>query len=150
MNQEVVILIAEDDDGHAGLIMKNLNRAGLKNELLHFRDGQEVLDFFMGSGAGPHWEPAVAYLLLLDIRMPKVDGIEVLTRLKADPALRRVPVIMITTTDEPREVERCHDVGCSSYITKPVDYEQFVGVIRQLGLYLAVVQVPCIGDVKHA
>jgi CheY-like chemotaxis protein len=146
MNREVVILIAEDDIGHAGLIMKNLGRAGLKNELVHFRDGQEVLDFFLGSGPGPHWQPEEAYLLLLDIRMPKVDGIEVLTRLKADPELRGVPVIMITTADDPREVGRCHDVGCASYITKPVDYDQFVEVIRQLGLYLAVVQVPCVGD----
>jgi CheY-like chemotaxis protein len=83
-------------------------------------------------------------VLLLDIRMPKVDGIQVLEQVKADPELRKLPVVMITTTDDPREVERCHSLGCSNYIAKPIDYEKFVNAIRQLGLFLAVVQVPTI------
>ncbi len=147
MNREVVILIAEDDEGHAGLIRKNLERAGIVNNLLHFRDGQEVLDFLFGSGRngrGYSRQADAPYILLLDIRMPKVDGVEVLERVKADSDLRRMPVIMITTTDDPREVERCHELGCNSYITKPIEYENFVNAIRQLGLFLAVVQVPAI------
>jgi CheY-like chemotaxis protein len=142
MHSDVVILVAEDDEGHAGLIRKNLARAGFVNQVVHFRDGQEILDFLFFQGNGPHREPGAAYVLLLDIRMPKVDGVQVLEKIKADPELRKLPVIMITTTDDPREVENCHDLGCSSYITKPIDYEKFVTAIRQLGLYLAVVQVP--------
>ncbi len=142
MTKEVVILIVEDDEGHAGLIRKNLKRAGLINQTLLFRNGDEVLDFLFSRGEGPHRQPATPYILLLDIRMPKIDGIEVLQQIKAETTLRRIPVIMITTTDDPREVQKCHDAGCSNYITKPVDYEKFVEAIRQLGMFLAVVQVP--------
>ncbi len=146
MNQEVIILIAEDDEGHALLIRKNLARAGISNRINHFKDGQEVLDFLFCQGAGPHLKAGEAYVLLLDIRMPKVDGTEVLAQLKAHPELRKIPVIMITTTDDPREINRCHQLGCSNYITKPVEYEGFVNAIRQLGLFLAVVQVPRIAE----
>ncbi len=144
MHEEVEILIAEDDEGHAGLIRKNLARAGISNPIRWLRDGREALDFLLGEGAGPHLEHSMAYLLLLDLRMPRADGIEVLRRIKADPRTRRIPVIMITTTDDPREVEACHDLGCSNYITKPVDYQGFVEAIRQLGLFLSVVQVPAV------
>lgn len=144
MNDEVVILIAEDDEGHAGLIRKNLSRAGIVNELIHFWDGQELVDFLMNKGQPSGRKIGVPYILLLDIRMPKLDGVEVLARVKGDPDLRKMPVIMITTTDDPREVEKCHELGCNSYITKPVAYESFVNAIRQLGLFLAVVQVPVI------
>jgi CheY-like chemotaxis protein len=144
MNQEVIILIAEDDEGHAQLIRKNLKRAGITNRIIHFKDGQEVLDFLFFQGEGPHRQAAQAYVLLLDIRMPKLGGIEVLEQIKSDPQLRKIPVVMITTTDDPREVDRCHQLGCSNYITKPVEYEAFVNAIRQLGLFLAVVQVPSI------
>lgn len=147
MNQEVVILIAEDDEGHAGLIRKNLFRAGIANRLLHFKDGQEVMDFLLRKGDGPQRQSGVPYVLLLDIRMPRLDGVEVLAQVKTDPELCKLPVIMITTTDDPREVTQCHALGCSNYITKPLDYESFVRAIRQLGLFLAVIQVPKInGD----
>lgn len=142
MNQEVIILIAEDDEGHAELIRKNLVRAGIANHIIHFRDGQEVVDFLFCRGNGPHRKSGDAFVLLLDIRMPKLDGTEVLKQVKADPELRKIPVLMITTTDDPREVERCHALGCSNYLTKPVEYDKFVQSIRQLGLFLTVVQVP--------
>ncbi|MFO7728324.1 MAG: response regulator [Desulfonatronovibrio sp.] len=147
MNQEVVILIAEDDEGHAGLIRKNLLRAGIVNKILHFRDGQQILDFLLRTGQGPKREIHGSYVLLLDIRMPKLDGAQVLALVKADPELRKIPAIMITTTDDPREVDRCHALGCNNYITKPIEYENFVQAIRQLGLFLSVVQVPTLnGD----
>ncbi len=142
MNKEVIILVAEDDEGHAGLIHKNLARAGIANEIRHFRDGQEISDFLFREGGGPHRQSGKAYVLLLDIRMPRLDGTKVLERVKADPELRKIPVIMITTTDDPREVAHCHALGCSNYITKPVEYDAFVNAIRQLGLFLSVVQVP--------
>jgi CheY-like chemotaxis protein len=142
MNQEVVIVVAEDDPGHAALIEKNLKRAGINNQMITFADGQEVLDFFFGRGEGPHRRKGVGYLLLLDIRMPKVDGTEVLRQIKEAHELRKMPVIMITTTDDPREIARCHEIGCNSYITKPVEYDRFIEAIRQLGLFLLVVEVP--------
>jgi CheY-like chemotaxis protein len=142
MIREVVILIADDDDGHARLIEKNLQRAGLHNPVLRFQDGQDILDFLFRRGAGPKREPGAPYLLLLDIRMPKVDGIEALQQIKADPELRRLPVTMLTTTDDPREVARCHDLGCSNYIVKPVDYEKLSEAVKQFGLFVSLVQVP--------
>ncbi len=150
MKKEVVIIIAEDDIGHATLIMKNLKRAGITNQMLRFKDGQETLDFFFQRGGGPHRVPDTAYLLLLDIRMPKVDGAQVLQQIKQDAELRKTPVIMITTTDDPLEVENCHRLGCNSYVTKPVDYEKFIKAIRYLGLFLLVVEVPKVnGEMKH-
>ncbi len=142
MHTDVIILVAEDDEGHANLIKKNLKRAGIVNEVLLFIDGQEIIDFLFRKGDGPHRKSGEAYVLLLDIRMPKIDGVQVLEQIKTDPSLKKLPVIMITTTDDPREIENCHEMGCSSYITKPIDYENFVNAIRQLGLFLSVVQVP--------
>lgn len=140
---EVTILIAEDDDGHAELIIDNLREAGLNNEIVRFRDGQEVLDFLTGPpDTLATRQSGIAYLLLLDIRMPRVDGVEVLRRVKADPELHKLPVIMLTTTDDPREVKNCYELGCSCYITKPVDYDRFSEMLNRLGLFLMVVQVP--------
>jgi CheY-like chemotaxis protein len=140
--REVIILIAEDDAGHARLIEKNLARAGLHNAIQWFGDGQAILDFLFRRGTGPQRAVVSPYLLLLDIRMPRVDGVEVLRRVKSDPELHKIPVIMLTTTDDPREVERCHDIGCNSYIVKPVDYDKFAEAIKSLGLYISLVQVP--------
>lgn len=138
MNKTPTILIVDDDEGHAILIRENLEAAGLKNRIEHFRDGQAVLDFFFNR----QHRPAETYLILLDIRMPKVDGIEVLRRLKADPDFRKLPIIMLTTTDDTREVERCHQLGCSVYMQKPVDYERFTEAIRRLGLFVPLLLVP--------
>ena len=142
MTKEVVILIVDDDAGHARLIEKNLSRVALHNRIERFEDGQQILDFLFGRGGGPKREPDTPYLLLLDIRMPKVDGVEVLRQIKADPELRKIPICMLTTTDDPREVERCHGLGCSNYIVKPVDYERFSEAIKQLGLFVSLVEVP--------
>jgi CheY-like chemotaxis protein len=114
----------------------------LRNPTQRFENGQQVLDFFFGKGEGPPYKPDRAYLLLLDIRMPKVDGVEVLRQIKQDGALRKLPVIMLTTTDDPREVARCHGLGCNSYIVKPVDYDKFAEAIKNLGLYISLVEVP--------
>jgi CheY-like chemotaxis protein len=139
------ILIVEDDEGHAILIRENLEMAGLKSPVLHFRDGQAILDFFFDSSGKAVRGHDGTYLLLLDIRMPKVDGIEVLRRIKADATLRQLPVIMLTTTDDAREVRRCHELGCNVYIQKPVDYEKFAEAIRRLGLFMSLLLVPAVG-----
>jgi len=142
MTREVIILIADDDAGHIRLIEKNLSRAGLHNPMQRFEDGQQILDFFFGKAGDAGFKPDTSYLLLLDIRMPKVDGVEVLRQIKADPTLRKIPVIMLTTTDDPREVARCHALGCNSYIVKPVDYDKFAEAITNLGLFISLVEIP--------
>jgi CheY-like chemotaxis protein len=142
VERELVILLAEDDDGHAYLVQQNLLDAGLANRVVHVRDGQEALDYIHCAGAHGGRVPNGPLLLLLDINMPRVDGVEVLRRLKADPKTDEVPVIMLTTTDDPREVKRCYELGCSSYVTKPVEYDRFVEAVRRLGLFLAIVKVP--------
>ncbi|MFQ5715391.1 MAG: response regulator [Candidatus Scalinduaceae bacterium] len=145
--QEVNIILAEDDEGHATLILRNLRRAGFQNNFLHFKDGQEVLDFLFMRGEGPRRITGRSYLLLLDIRMPKVDGIDVLRQIKEDSELSKLPVIMVTTTDDSREIENCHKLGCNVYITKPVDYEQFTDAVMKLGLFLKVVRVPALNGI---
>jgi CheY-like chemotaxis protein len=142
MNDAPIILIVDDDEGHAILLRENLELAGLHNRIEQFRDGQAVLDFVFPRGPGPHAEKGATYLILLDIRMPKVDGIAVLQRLKADPELRRLPVIILTTTDDTREVERCYSLGCNVYIQKPVDYEKFTEAVRRLGLFIMMLLMP--------
>lgn len=142
MTREVIILIVEDDAGHTRLIEKNLARAGLHNPIERFENGQLILDYLFRRGPGTHRAIDTPYLLLLDIRMPKVDGVEVLRQLKGDPELRKIPTVMLTTTDDPQEVDRCHALGCSNYIVKPVDYDKFAEAIKQLGLFISLVEVP--------
>jgi CheY-like chemotaxis protein len=141
VTKEVTILIADDDLGHVRLIEKNLQRAGLHNPVERFENGQDILDFLFGRSPRQRAKEA-SYLILLDVRMPKIDGVEVLRQVKADLELRKVPIIMLTTTDDPREVEKCHSLGCSNYIVKPVDYDKFAEAIKQFGLFISLVQVP--------
>lgn len=141
-DEHVVILLAEDDDGHASLIQRNLKRAGVVNRVVRVRDGQEALDYIRGQGGYPARPPAAPLLLLLDIKMPRVDGVGVLQAIKADPATAPIPVIMLTTTDDPREVDRCYELGCSVYVTKPLQYEQFVDALTRLGMFLEIIKVP--------
>jgi CheY-like chemotaxis protein len=140
--EHLVILLAEDDDGHASLIQRNLKRAGVVNEIVRAKDGQEALDYLRGQGAFAGRPPTDPLLLLLDINMPKVDGVGVLQAMKADPATAQIPVIMLTTTDDPREVNRCYQLGCSVYVTKPVQYEAFVDALTRLGMFLEIIKVP--------
>lgn len=135
--QPVTIIMVEDDEGHARLIEKNIRRAGVCNDIIHFASGTAAMDhIFSGSGRdGP-------LLMLLDLNLPDMSGTEILARLKSHPELRRSPVVVLTTTDDQREVQRCYDLGCNVYITKPVEYETFAQAIRQLGLFLSVMQVP--------
>ena len=140
MNTEAMtILLAEDDAGHAQLIQRNLKRCGFTNEIVHVNDGREALDFVEARGAFSNRRRHDPLLIILDIKMPAVDGIEVLKVLKAEPRTEKIPVIMLTTTDDPREVARCYELGCNVYMSKPVAYEAFVEAIQRLGLFLQVV-----------
>jgi CheY-like chemotaxis protein len=140
--QPMTLILAEDDDGHASLVERNLRRAGFVNEIIRVKDGQEALDYIRGEGDHTDRKVDQFVLLLLDINMPRVDGIEVLRRVKADPETSKIPVIMLTTTDDPREVERCYELGCSVYLIKPVEYDAFIEAVNRLGLFLQVVKVP--------
>ena len=131
MKREFVLLIAEDDEGHASLIERNLRRAGIGNEITRFNDGDRIIDFLFRQGDGPHRESGTPYLILLDIRMPRVDGIEVLRKLKQDDELHKIPVIMISTIDDQNRIDECHALGCSTYLIKPITHEDFVKVIRR-------------------
>ena len=139
---ELIILLAEDDDGHAYLVEENLKECGIANQVVRVRDGQEALDYVRCEGPYAGRCPNGPLLVLLDINMPRVDGVEVLRQLKADPKTDQLPVVMLTTTDDPREVKRCYEAGCGCYVTKPVEYDRFVEAVRRLGLFLAIVQVP--------
>jgi CheY-like chemotaxis protein len=141
-NRDIQILIAEDDEGHAALIRKNLKRSGIINPIVRFKDGQEILDFLFDKEQYNESVIDKRFVILLDIRMPKVDGIEVLARLKGDRVLKKIPVIMLTTTDDPADITRCHDLGCSCYITKPVKYEKFMEAVTNLGLFLKIIELP--------
>ncbi len=142
MLSDVIILMAEDNVGHAGLIRRNLQRAGVSNQILTFKDGQAILDFLFNQADDPKKKHDHAYLLLLDIRMPKVDGIEVLRQIKSHTELKAIPVLMLTTTDNPKEIRQCHQLGCSNYITKPIEYEKFIEAIHNLGLFLRIISIP--------
>jgi CheY-like chemotaxis protein len=141
-HEEIVILLAEDDSGHATLVQRNLKRSGIVNRVQHVTDGQAALDYLRCEGPFAARAANGPMLLLLDINMPRLDGVEVLRQVKADPRIAKVPVIMLTTTDDPREVQKCYELGCSVYITKPVVYEDFIAAIKQLGLFLSIVTIP--------
>ncbi|MEG3083908.1 response regulator [Sphingomonas sp. PB2P12] len=140
-HKTVGIVMIEDDEGHARLIEKNIRRAGILNDIRHFTDGTTALDFLFNAADGPAKSgPA---MILLDLNLPDMSGTDILVRIKAEGSpLRRTPVVVLTTTDDKVEIERCYDLGCNVYITKPVNYESFAQAIRQLGLFLSVIQVP--------
>ncbi|MFZ1087622.1 MAG: response regulator [Terracidiphilus sp.] len=136
------ILIVDDDEGHVELVRRNLSRIALGNPLVALNDGAQALDYIFRRGefADRHSE---SLLILLDINMPgSVDGIQVLRQIKADHHTSRTPVIMLSTTDDPREIALCYELGCSVYITKPVDPLQFIEAIKRLGLFLQVIRLP--------
>ena len=134
------LVMIEDDDGHAKLIMKNLKRSGIGNNIVHYRDGTSALNHFFGK-SNVHLNHEKT-LVLLDLNLPEVDGYEILSRLKSEARTRMIPVIVLTTTDNPREIDRCYALGCNVYLTKPVEYDNFTDAIQKLGLMLAVVKVP--------
>jgi len=139
-HKPVTIVMIEDDEGHARLIERNIRRAGISNEIRHFADGTTALNFLFEGAQGPLKNgPA---LILLDLNLPDMNGVDILAKIKAEPGLKRTPVVVLTTTDDKVEIQRCYDLGCNVYITKPVNYESFADAIRQLGLFLSVIQVP--------
>jgi CheY-like chemotaxis protein len=136
------ILLVEDDPGHVLLIEKNLRRAGVTNEIIKMDDGGRAVEFLFREAEFAAASNPMPLLILLDLNLPVLNGLQVLQRIKADERTRRIPVVMLTTTDSQQEITRCYDLGCNIYIVKPVDYVKFSETIRNLGLFLSTVKTP--------
>lgn len=141
-NETISILIAEDDEGHATLVRRNLKRAGLSSEPVRLHDGQEALDYLYRRAPWADRELHDALVLLLDLNMPRLGGIDVLTRIKNDEELARIPVFVLTTTDDPDELDRCYSIGASACIVKPVDYAKFSETVQRLAQFLMTARIP--------
>ena len=138
----VSIVMIEDDEGHARLIEKNIRRAGVNNEIIPFTNGTEALAYLFGPDGSGMVSSGRQLLILLDLNLPDMGGVDSLEKVKANPHTKRSPVVVLTTTDDSREIQRCYDLGANVYITKPVNYDGFANAIRQLGLFFSVMQVP--------
>jgi CheY-like chemotaxis protein len=138
----VTIVMIEDDEGHARLIERNIRRAGVNNQIIPFVDGTSALKYLLGADGSGTASAGRHLLILLDLNLPDMRGIDILAKVKDNQHLKRSPVVVLTTTDDEREIQRCYDLGCNVYITKPVNYEGFANAIRQLGLFFSVMQVP--------
>lgn len=138
----VTILLVEDENAHARLIERNLRRGGMENEFMVINDGAEALDFLLGRGNYEGRLRPAPLLVLLDINLPGMSGFEVLEQIKSNPETRKIPVIILSTTDSPEEINRCYELGCNAYITKPVDYNDFSETVHSLGLFVQFVAAP--------
>ncbi len=138
----VMVLIVEDDEGQAILIQRNLKRSGIVNNMVHFSTGQDAADYIWAQGPHAGRDRGMTFVVLLDINLPGMDGIELLRRIKADETKKNIPVILLTTTSDPRDIARCYELGCSAYVTKPVEADAFFETIGRIGLFLQVVSLP--------
>jgi len=143
MSQQIEILLAEDNAGDAEMTIRALAKNNLANNLLHVKNGADALDFLFGEGkyAGRDIENKPK-IVLLDLKMPKVNGIEVLHKIKSDPRTKKIPVIMLTSSKEDPDIQRCYDLGVNSYVVKPVEFVRFYEAISDLGLYWMIVNQP--------
>jgi DNA-binding response OmpR family regulator len=142
MNKPVTIIMIEDDEGHARLIERNIRRSGVNNDIMPFTNGTDALSYLFGDDGSGANHKGEALLILLDLNLPDMGGVEILQRVKENKYLKATPVVVLTTTDDSQEIKRCYELGCNVYITKPVNYESFANAIRQLGLFFSVIQVP--------
>jgi CheY-like chemotaxis protein len=142
MTTPVTIIMIEDDEGHARLIERNIRRSGVNNEIIPFSNGTDALKYLFGRDGSGRDRKDTAFLILLDLNLPDMTGIEILRQVKDNDYLKCTPVVVLTTTDDSQEIKRCYELGCNVYITKPVNYESFANAIRQLGLFFSVIQVP--------
>ena len=142
MSAAVTIIMIEDDEGHARLIERNIRRSGVNNEIVPFTSGTAALSYLFGNDGSGLDHKGDPLLILLDLNLPDMGGIEILQRVKENKHLKSTPVVVLTTTDDSHEIKRCYELGCNVYITKPVNYESFANAIRQLGLFFSVIKVP--------
>jgi CheY-like chemotaxis protein len=142
MTTPVTIIMIEDDAGHARLIERNIRRSGVNNDIVPISNGTDALQYLFDESRSGLAHKGHAFLILLDLNLPDMTGTEILRQLKESRHFKSTPVVVLTTTDDVQEIKRCYELGCSVYITKPVNYESFANAIRQLGLFFSVIQVP--------
>ena len=142
MSQTLNVVLVEDDEGHATLVRRNLRRAGLQSDPVHLRDGQEVLDYVYRRDRWTNRSAHDSVAMILDLNMPRLGGFEVLRRLKADRALARIPVFVLTTSDNPAEIDRCYTLGASACMVKPLDYGAFGELVHRLADFLIAARLP--------
>lgn len=139
MNSKVILLV-EDNPSDVGLTERALKKNAIFNQLVVAEDGQEGLDYLLGEGAYAGRDVSdLPVVVLLDLKLPRIGGLEVLRRIRADPRVRRVPVVILTSSKEEQDIAAGYDLGVNSYIRKPVDFNQFAEVVKQLGLYWLVI-----------
>ena len=143
------ILLAEDSERDVELTLAALGENNLANELVVVRDGEEALDYLYHRGKFSGPANGLPVVVLLDLKMPKVDGLEVLRHMKTDPVLKQVPVVMITSSREEQDLVRSYQLGVNAYVVKPVDFHQFVASIKQVGFFWAIINEPPPGTVKR-
>jgi CheY-like chemotaxis protein len=136
------ILLAEDNENDIELTLAALRECRLSNEVEIVRDGAEALDYIYQRGKYSGRGDGLPCVILLDLKMPRVDGHEVLRQIKSDPALRHIPVVMLTSSREEKDVLLSYDLGVNAFVVKPVDFDQFIEAIRALGMFWAIVNEP--------
>ena len=143
IKQESEILLVEDNESDAEMTIRALKKSGLANTVSHLTDGAEALDFIFSKGEySGRPLGKLPKLILLDLKMPKVNGIEVLLKIKADERTKKIPIVMLTSSQEDPDIQRCYNLGVNSYVVKPVDFEEFHKAIHSLGLYWMLVNQP--------
>ena len=145
MKKEVDILVAEDNKKHFELIRENLLRAGVSNEMINFADGRAILDFLFDVDKSSEDElNSREYVILLNLDLPKVDGVKVLEEIKQDMQLKKIPVVILSASVDQDTIDRCHNLGCSTYLAKPARQQDFEGTIQKLGCFLSVIETTSI------
>jgi two-component system response regulator len=139
MKKNSLILLVEDNEDDEALTVRALMKNNLSNEIVIVRDGVEALDFLFGTGAHAGRGGGLPALVLLDLKLPKLDGFEVLKKMREDPRTRLLPVVILTSSKEQQDIVNGYGLGANSYVRKPVDFQQFVDSVRQLGLYWLVI-----------
>ena len=141
------ILLVEDNEKDIELVLAALGEHNLANEVVVVRDGAEALDFLFRRGEFADRPAGLPVVVLLDLKMPKVDGLEVLTQVKRDPELKRIPVVMMTSSREEQDLVKSYALGANAYVVKPVDFQQFVDSIKQIGFFWAIINEPPPGSI---
>lgn len=143
------ILLAEDNEHDVELTLAALEEHNLANEVVVVRDGAEALDYLCGRGKFAGHSNGLPVVVLLDLKMPKVDGLEVLHQMRSNPDLKHVPVVMITSSREEQDLVRSYQLGVNAYVVKPVDFQQFIASIKEVGFFWAIINEPPPGAVKR-
>ena len=143
------ILLAEDDPNDVALTLEALSQHNLANEVVVVRDGAEALDYLRRRGEFQNRHSGNPAVMLLDLKMPKIDGREVLRTMRADPAFKTIPVVVLTSSHEERDLAESYQLGANSYVVKPVDFQQFIEAVKQLGVFWALINEPPPGSVKR-